>query len=612
MRMSARAFGLQLSQLAQLPQLTADRPPAFVDAPACRDWLAGMAAEQAHQRQALLLQQLNLLNRYALPVATRHALLELLRAAVQLAHAETTTRFSARAVPLTPPEQAAFDTCQALWQALETAYLHCLQAYLQQHEQSQAAPLAGASSLSLHMAQVAARALACLSAMYLDSCRASMLPAQGYWRRLHQLHHLLEQHQLARLTIEDAQRAHSLPGAASTTTASAIYSETLLLAAAHPLTLSAQALTQVASWARLWAHRPELRTTPPGDRRTPPLHILIDSDTAGSFQPPATTYAAPSANLRWLDMTALRMTLKQILGLLENKDAHGAAAAAQDERLRNLWCDAVAHDRHSYPDAARHASSAGIDLLRQVYQDWCRGGRPQPDGKTTLTGNYRLLSGMAAIHASLGDDRDSDCDGDGDCDSNGEAGWQKLGDEIGQLRLQRQFGAAGARTGKRWLRTQLLLVQTAQTLPSGPDSTADQHAHPLLGSLQWLALSHTRDQLHIGIQLLPGRPTAVRWWLDERSAAQASASVQTPAASANINTDTQPGLLLPAIPGLREPASLLLAPAAYKPGQALQISTLGTLSTPSTPNTFNATRKIYLRDLLDSGVDFVRCSFVEG
>ena len=55
----------------ELPDLSTDQAPAFTNAEECQKWLAGISSPNARQTQAQLLRQINLLNRYAMPVDER-------------------------------------------------------------------------------------------------------------------------------------------------------------------------------------------------------------------------------------------------------------------------------------------------------------------------------------------------------------------------------------------------------------------------------------------------------------------------------------------------------------------------------------------------------------
>ena len=157
-----------------LPETTAAQPPAFATAAACRAWLAEQPLANHVQMQAVLLRSLNQLNRYRLVASERLAIMELLREPVHSAQ-DDIRRFAGKPLPLAPTEQAAFDTCLSIWNALATGYLHCL-----------AACGADEPGMKAQWPLAAQRALAALVAVQLDTCRGGHQPAAGYWRMLHQ------------------------------------------------------------------------------------------------------------------------------------------------------------------------------------------------------------------------------------------------------------------------------------------------------------------------------------------------------------------------------------------------------------------------------------------
>lgn len=540
----------------ELPTLSTDSPPLFADADSCRDWLATLTAnpaQQTHQTQALLLRQLNLLNRYALPAAKRFILLELLRGHLHVANADAAQRFSDRPLPLTPPELAAFDTCQTLWQALETGYLHCVQEFAEAAE-------AADKNTSQALTRAAGRALACLAAAHLDACQAAMLPAPGFWLRLHQIYHLLEQRQLTQMAIDDEQRSQS----ATTTPLScaSLYVEILLLAAAHPIELEPSQRAQLVHWSRSWAHKPALQATPPADRRTPPLLVDLATDAAAAFKT-----AATGATLRWLDMTALRLSIKQTLTALEK----GVTSTSNERAISHL---SPAVNTASAGFATTDDNAIDLALLRQVYQDWCRGGRHDQGRKHN--GACLLIADFDRIHQTLNRAQTAAHSTAPVPDNHAAIAcerWQKTREHVTHVCLQRPLN----QPGKRLMRGQLL------ALCMDTEAHHDDPPAILLGKLRWLAINSTRDALLVHMQLLPGQPQAITF--------------MTCAASASAQTGH--GFLLPAIPALDKPATLLLPPSGFGPGNTLRVSTP------------EGHRQLYLHDSIDSGADFVRCTFSE-
>lgn len=527
--MSQTLFGLEL------PQLTTEQPPVFTNSASCKSWVAGIAATNARQAQALLLRQMNLLNRFEMPAEERFSVLELLREPIYSVHFECSIRFTARPLPLAPPEQAAFDTCQALWQALEIGYLHCLQSFI---DNATAATEETRKGVTL----AAVRVLASLFSSYLDDCRAAVLPLPGFWLRLHRTYRTLEKLHLTLLAVEDPLRPQF------TTSVSTIYVETLLLAAANPLELNPAQITQVTYWAKLWSNKTPILPAPPSDPRTPPLGIDISGEEAGMFK----AHPTANENVRWFDMAGVRITIKQTLAALE-----------KGESPVNLKLG---------KDAVQPACEI---LLRQVYQDWCRGGR-----RAVVKGGAgacQVVVGVEAIHyffsglvfrepSAFGLEADHTAEDDALIADYTIEDWQELDENVTDILLKRMLN----QPGKRLARAQLVAVRT-----SSNDSLQ-------IGKVQWAAVSGNRDTLLAGIHILPGPPEAATLHTD---------------GIGSIKAQYCRGFSLPAIDGLGEPASVLTPPAWFQPGHVIEI------------RTEYETKKIRLTGRLESGTDFERCTF---
>lgn len=528
--MTTPLFGLEL------PQLTDEQPPQTMDAASCRHWLSSLTGSSARQMQPLLLRQLNLLNRYQLPASERYQVLELLHSQVHAGRYECAVRFTFRPMPLAPPEQAAFDTEVALWQALYIGYLHCLQEFIDTASSATA-------MVRQQVATAACRAMACLQYTYSDNSLAAMLPPSNFWLQLHRLYRVLEKMRLATVVVEDPQRPQFI------TSVTTLYVETLLLAAAYPLELHPLKLVQVMHWARQWSARITLLPAPPQDLRTPPLDIDLTADQPGIFkaQPQA------GAQRRWLDMAGLRISLKQMLAAL---------------------------DKGEEPDSLRQRTDLSLDsctqLLRQVYQDWCRGGR-----RTSIKrggGRCQLVIGIEAIHYY--------CSGEVFREPDAQAhdipnltldeqalttqylieSWQELGGNINELLVRRPL----QQEGRRLMRSQLVALR----------SSDDEHLR--LGKVQWIAIDSPREYVLTGMAILPGMPQAV--------------TLHTPGIG-GVKAQYARGFVLPNITELQLPASLLVPPGWFQPGHQLAL--------------IQGTQRQMLRLLekLDSGADFERCRF---
>ena len=530
--MNPTLFGLELSHL------TKEQPPLFTDAVSCQAWISGIATTNARQAQALLLRQMNLLNRYDMPAETRFQVLERLREPIYAVHYECSIRFTARPLPLAPPEQAALDTCQALWLALEIGYLHCLQSFIDNAVEA-------TDAIRQQVALAAARVMTAMFSSYLDDCRATILPLSDFWQRLHKVFRTLEKLRLTNLVVDDPQRPQF------TTSVATLYVETLLIAAANPLELHPAQIAQVIYWARLWSNKVPILPMPPADLRTPSLGVDVYGEDAGMFKNNPTA----NENVRWFDMAGVRITIKQMLAALEKGQSPVTLKLGKD------------------------AQQPGCEiLLRQIYQDWCRGGR-----RTVVKGGSgacQVVLGIEAIHyffsgllfrepnAPLLDAETARAAEDAEIANYTIEDWQELDENVTDILLKRPYN----QPGKRLARSQLIAVRT-----SSNDSLQ-------IGKVQWAAVSGNRDTLLAGIHILPGPPEAVTLYT---------------AGTSSTKAQYCRGFSLPIIEGLGEPASVLIPPAWFQAGRVIE-----TISE-------YATQKIQLVERLESGTDFERCTFQE-
>ena len=537
-----------------LPPPTSLQAPDFMEPAACQAWLAGLPLTNIAQAQTQLLRQLNLLNRTSLPADARLKILELLRGPIDFIQEQCVKHYSGRPLPLSEPGQAAFDTSQTLWQELETGYLHCLQASLE--------GTAGiGESPHLHAALAATRALSSLLAMYRDNCRANILPAPMVWQRLHLIYQAAEELKISQLPVEDVLR-HSRK-----TTAAGVYVEVLLLAAAYPQELRPKQLALVAQWAQQWAEKVIILHKPPEDPRTPALCVDLAGRQAAGFQ------RQPTANtaLRWLELAGLRKSIKKRMVLLAQGKSPEALGLGRN-------C--------AQPDCEA--------LLKQVYRDWCKGGRKQgttgrsasPRGKASC----QLAVGIEAIHYFLSGQTfrkpdqpvylsrreheeiatfgriASRFDGDkNELHNFSVEEWRVLDENTTEMHVERSLRQPGGRLSSG----QLVAVRQ------------DASEGFLLGTLRWVAMSGGQDCLLASVRILPGTPSAVTL----------CSSAATPA-----GTVYSQGFCLPALEGLGEAASMLMPTGWFGPARIIAVQT-------------DTTRKIRLNRLIERGADFERVAF---
>jgi hypothetical protein len=540
-----------LGELAdlRLPRLTSEQTPQCISKDACKKWLAGLPVTNATHTQAELLRQLDLLNRYALPVAERLEIVESLRAPCYFVHGESAKRFLAPPLPLSAAEQAAFDASHALWKSLETAYLHCLQGLIEQA----ASTTLDAADLD-RAALAATRALTTALAIQLDHCSAGLMPGAHHWSRLHRIYLAAERLEVSTRSVTDKL------GHTEATTAQAAYAESLLLAAARPHELRPKQVAQVAYWAHRWATKTPVLRMPPEDLRTPPLCVDLTRGQAGEYATPCA-----AATLRWLDMGDLRKTIKQRLVKL------GQGASPQELHL------------------GKNCSQPSCELLlREVYRHWCKGGRAATTGSGKA---YQVAGNSEAIHYHVGGRLfrpqeqsvylnkrvHEDIATFGHVAARNEEvrpqvahhpleDWRSVAEGMVDLQLERPVAAPGVRL----TRDQLVGVRTVGD------------ARFQLGRVSWCCVNPGSGQLLAGLHLLAGAPLAVTVSHSGAGTGKAQHSC---------------GFCLPAIEALKQPESVITPVGWYRTGLLVEI------------RTEDDVRTVRLTRLVERGADYDRATY---
>ncbi len=538
-----------------LPETSTAQPPAFVTAAECRTWLEGQPLSNAVQMQAVLLRNLNQLNRYRLPAAERLAIMEVLREPVHGSQEDNTRRFAGKALPLAPTEQAAFDTCLSIWNALATGYLHCL-----------AGCIADEPGMKPQWTLAAQRSLAALVTVQFDTCRGGFQPAAGYWRTLHAAYVAAEQAGVASLEVTDSLRQHKNPASPRAT-----WIEGLLLHAASPYQLTQKQMGWVARWARRWAGKLSVSSTPPTlSSRTVPLCIDVDSDRPASYRP------AFVPGTRFLDTSGLRESLKKRVVRLERGES------PKDLQLG---------DDCTQPQCQ--------ELLVQMYYRWCKGGAIRKHERRSADGSCVIIGGVEAIHyyvsgrkpfqqpgSTLSDtairrQRDEIAtfgrimDAPQADEFSQQHGfqveqwevleeWRMLDQSATGVRIQRQLAKSGTRFGGG----QLVAVR-----PKDVRSL-------LLGTLRW-AMIDGNASLQAGVQIIAGVPQPV---------ALRGTGLNS------VREKYSPGFLLPAVPALQEPESVIMPVGWFKLERVLEVLD-------------KKAWQLRLVGLIDRGTDFERATY---
>jgi cyclic-di-GMP-binding protein len=528
----------------KLPAVSRDQPPAFADARGCSDWLAAQPLANAAQSQTQLLRQLNLLNRHAIAPGERLKILELLRDPIAYAQSESARKFAGRPLPLAPPEQAGMDANRALWQAVQTGYLHCLVACLE-----------GAAELRPHVALIAQRVIVALRAELLDIYRAPVDPPAQLWQMLHQVFAAAEGlDALAHPVNDTLQTKHPA------TSVAAAYAQTLMLHRASPFELTARQLAMVERWLHRWGGKTVVLRAPPVEPRVPPLVVDIASDE------PESAGQAAGGSLRWLDLSEFSRSIKRRIAHLQKGESPASLGLGED------------------------CVQPGCELLlRQLYQQWFKGGAARLHQRRSGGGTCRLIGGADAIHYYISG-KIFRQPGQGDAMSKHQADeiatfgrvatrheedysqmhgymieqWRVLDESATGFRLSRPLSQAGGRIGGG---------QLVAVMPEGSRAFG-------LAVARWSRLT-AEAEMQAGIQVMPGQPNCV---------ALRGTGI------AAVNEKYRPGFTLPPVPALHEPETVIVPAGWFRPGRIIELYD-------------QSSRQIRLIQQIDRGSDFERCAF---
>ncbi len=538
-----------------LPTTSADNPPIFTSREACRTWQQALPLSNPIQVQAQLLRQLHLLNRYSLPVETRLAMLETLREAVHFVQEEGEKKFTGKPLPLAPPDQAAFDAVQGLWQAFITGYLRCIESC----QADQASPKA-------ETPMICQRALAALAESQLDIVRAGHQPGEAHWRMVFELYACAEAQGVASMPVED--RLH----AGQPMTPAATFAEMMLLAAAGLHELLPRQQLWVMRWARRWSGKVKILAAPP-ELKTPALPLCVDLEGSApaGFKP----LAGPGA--RWLETTELRKSLKKRLTLLAKNDpADTPARIGLGEDCQQPMCG---------------------EVLRRIYPRWVKGGVLRRYERHPMRGICRFVAGIDVIHYYLSGHRPFKPPGSISADdlrrqrdelatfgriaarfeeeysrNHGYQleswevveDWGLLDQSSGGLLLVRPLAQSGGRLG---------IGQMVAVQPAGTSGL-------MLGMVRWVQVAGSN--LVAGIQLIPGEPVP--------------AAVRATGVMATKETH-KPAFVLPPLEALKLPASLILLSGSFKPDRIVEVWTE------------QGSGEVKLKSIIDRGAGFERVTY---
>jgi hypothetical protein len=525
--------------------------PAFKDATACSQWLGQLQLTNLHQAHSVLSMQLDEFNRYPMRGLERLHSLELLRETVSSIQADYAKKLVAKKLPLHQDEFTIFVAIVGLWQSMVTGYQRCLQACM-----------SGDAQLATFGALLSQRCLLYSGLQIFEHMRTGYEFDSKLWRQLHQLYAFCEERGWQLNEVND-----DLNGDTRTTSCNATYTKTLLACHAYRADFSRHLLQLLDRWLTHWSPSVavELQYTPSnGDAR--PLAIDLDS-TLGLQLPQLTT---PSDRLRYLVMVPLSKLMRVKTILLQQgqspqqlelgEGCNSAECIAFLNYLHQCWCEG--HDGRM---AERHSATQQAQVCYGMESCFAYIAN-KPFRQPIREGVMDTLSRkqIAAFGRVLSDTNRHDLAVMGMVLEN----WQIEDESIRGARLLRE-GNVGVRLGPG----QLIAVR-----PTNANAF-------MVGTVSWVKVTQT-GQLHTGVRYLPGLPQAI---------AMKATGVNLTVSDKYVAT-----LLLPAVPALKAPASLIAPRDWFKPGRVVEI--------------IQADKKRLLLKMelsIEKGSDYERISFTE-
>ena len=518
--------------------------PAFKDAAACTQWLAQLQLTNLQHANTTLRTQLDEFNRYPMRGLERLRTLELLRETVSHVQGDYAKKLFARPLPLSKSELSVLQSIAGLWQGMVTGYQRCLQNYI-----------AGDQQLTPYGAQLCQRCLMYSGLQILEYLRTSYEFDGQLWHQMHALYAFAEEQGLHQTEVEDKLNTHDHKSSCST-----IYIKVLLAARAHPEELSRSQLQLLDRWLSQWSSTLSLERNYAASKGDA-LPLAVDLDGTQELQQAAQTKQHGS-NPRFLAMVPLSKLLRVKIILLQQGQTpqqlelgsgiNSTDCAALLTRLHKHWCEERPErmaERHSTTRETR--ACYGLEdvyahIANKPFRTKDKGGKISNEARSQIATFGRVLS-------DTGHDDDP------------METWQIVDESILGARLLRQE-AGGARLSPR----QIIATHHAEAAAS------------TLGVIAWLTVTRN-GQLRAGVRHLPGTPQAVEI---KTASANPSASAEAVA------------LLLPALPKLKIPASLIIPRSLFQAGHMLEIT-----------SSSGEKQNVKLGFSVEKGLDYERVSF---
>jgi hypothetical protein len=516
--------------------------PVFKDEASCAQWLSQLQLTNLKQAHRKLLTQIDELNRYPMRGLVRFNTLELLRETVGHIQNDLAKKLIDKPLPLSEGELATLTSITQLWQAMVTGYQRGLQTQL-----------AGDKQLADHGAVLCHRCLLYSGMEIYEHLRTGYDFNTKLWLRLHELYGYAEQQGFHLTEVADPLSGHT---AGNNCVGS--YVKTLLSCYANPAQLTHWQMQHMDHWLSLWSDAVTLdRSYTRSKSDAQPLAIDL-SGTRG-LQP---VEGLPhSDTMRYLEMVPLSKLLRVKTILLKQ---------GQTPQQVGLGDQFNTHDC--------------LELLVVLHQRWCENKHKRASARRDVSLNTTLCCTPEGIFAHLTGkpfkQRDVNIYSLTRVESTETM--QPIRELIGmgypledwQMKNESVTGACLTRDGETGER-----LRCKQLIALRPDNAKFY----MLGAIAWARVMQN-GKLQLGVKYLPGRPDPVRIHIMSIN----------PSTSKNI----APAFLLPALPPLKTPASLIIPRGWFAPRRMIEVTH---------PDGKSLT--VQLGISVESGLDYERVSF---
>lgn len=533
----------------QLPALDPKAAPPWPDRAACEYWLSQLQFTNIRSAQEEILDRLGQLNRCAVSGAGRLEILEALRETVSFVQSEYRKKLAGKPLPLSEDEKSVLAGLMTLWNGMAVGYQRCLLA------------TGEGETIVSHKALICQRLLRYVGVQILEYVLACMEIPSESWREVNRVYAHAEASGIAASPVEDFLSGHN-PSSCKN-----IYVQVLLAHLANPYELPRSQIQCLSHWLDAWSDMVTVgRSLPSKGEGAPPLAVDLATDDGAQ----AAANLAWRDSVRYLDLSRISKDLRVKITLLQQGQTPQSLGLGDDS---------------PQPGCGQ--------LLAYLHRSWCEGQIPRFLERSNTNRRVQVCFGQIHIHyfisgkafsqpkkksKDLSEQQRKEIAAFGHVVSRTgkvsalQAGftqesWQVVDRSALGMRLLRQGGE-----GTRVNPNQLIGIDPADGSPF------------VMGVVRWLVVLHG-GELKAGIRTFPGAPQAV--------------AVRPTGLNVKESEKYVQAFLLPHVPALQIPGSLVLPAGWFRPARVIEMYT-------------DVEQRLKLTGLVERGVDFERVSFDPG